>query len=119
MAASTRTTRSSGAASLPPPPPVPVYCICRQPDDPERNMLGCDGGCDDWFHWDCMGIDQTTYEDIRALSLPFSCDRTTVSPDDVHSLVLARPSVDFICPACEERTGLKTTRECPDLILIL
>ena len=35
---------------------VVVYCICHKPDDGFL-MVGCDGGCDNWFHSACVGID--------------------------------------------------------------
>ena len=34
--------------------PNVVYCICRKPDN-HTWMIGCDGGCDGWFHGDCVG----------------------------------------------------------------
>lgn len=44
-----------------------VYCICKKPDHGEL-MVGCDG-CDDWFHFTCMHID----EKYRQLVLSFYC----------------------------------------------
>lgn len=32
-----------------------VFCICRKPDD-HNFMVGCDGGCEDWFHGRCVGV---------------------------------------------------------------
>ncbi|KAH0057375.1 hypothetical protein KCU86_g4327, partial [Aureobasidium melanogenum] len=32
-----------------------LYCICRKPDT-GTFMIGCDGGCDDWFHGKCVNI---------------------------------------------------------------
>ena len=32
-----------------------VFCICRRPDD-HTWMIGCDGGCEDWFHGNCVSI---------------------------------------------------------------
>ena len=56
-----------------------LYCICKKPDN-HRWMIGCDGGCEDWFHGDCVNMKQAD-EDL----------------------------VDkFICPACEE-AGKGTT----------
>jgi COMPASS component SPP1 len=34
-----------------------LYCICRKPDN-HRWMIGCDGGCDDWFHGSCVDMAQ-------------------------------------------------------------
>lgn len=33
-----------------------VFCICRKPDN-HTWMIGCDGGCEDWFHGKCVSID--------------------------------------------------------------
>lgn len=33
-----------------------VFCICRRPDN-HTWMIGCDGGCEDWFHGKCVNID--------------------------------------------------------------
>lgn len=35
-----------------------LYCICRKPDN-HRWMIGCDGGCDDWFHGSCVDMLQS------------------------------------------------------------
>jgi COMPASS component SPP1 len=35
-----------------------IYCICRRPDD-HKYMIGCDGGCDNWFHGACVNITET------------------------------------------------------------
>lgn len=32
-----------------------VYCLCRQPENPDRAMIEC-GECRDWFHFDCVGM---------------------------------------------------------------
>ena len=34
-----------------------LFCICRRPDD-HTWMIGCDGGCEDWFHGKCVDIDE-------------------------------------------------------------
>ena len=57
-----------------------LYCICRKPDN-HRWMIGCDGGCDDWFHGSCVNMAQAD-EDL--------VDR-------------------FICPLCEEKGRGQTT----------
>ena len=32
-----------------------LYCICKQPYNPIRAMIGCDK-CQDWFHTSCIGL---------------------------------------------------------------
>lgn len=34
-----------------------IFCICRRPDN-HTWMIGCDGGCEDWFHGKCVDIDR-------------------------------------------------------------
>ncbi|KAF2125674.1 hypothetical protein P153DRAFT_323738 [Dothidotthia symphoricarpi CBS 119687] len=57
-----------------------LYCICKKPDN-HRWMIGCDGGCDDWFHGDCINMKQA--------------DEGLVDK--------------FICPLCEENGRGKTS----------
>ncbi|KAF9741879.1 PHD-finger domain-containing protein [Paraphaeosphaeria minitans] len=57
-----------------------LYCICRKPDN-HSWMIGCDGGCDDWFHGSCVNMEQAD-EDL--------VDR-------------------FICPLCQEKGRGQTT----------
>ncbi|KAF1353025.1 hypothetical protein EJ07DRAFT_134825 [Lizonia empirigonia] len=57
-----------------------LYCICKKPDN-HKWMIGCDGGCDDWFHGDCVNMKQA--------------DEGLVDK--------------FICPLCEEAGRGNTT----------
>lgn len=34
-----------------------LFCICRKPDD-HTWMIGCDGGCEDWFHGRCVEMNE-------------------------------------------------------------
>lgn len=38
-----------------PDPDANLYCLCRKPDT-GTFMIGCDGGCEDWFHGKCVGV---------------------------------------------------------------
>ena len=40
---------------------VPVYCICRLPDNTEEKMVECDT-CNEWFHKSCMSIPSSVFE---------------------------------------------------------
>lgn len=53
-----------------PDPDAELYCLCRRPDT-GTFMIGCDGGCDDWFHGRCVGI----AERDRALIDRYMCPR--------------------------------------------
>ncbi|EOA89999.1 uncharacterized protein SETTUDRAFT_175163 [Exserohilum turcica Et28A] len=57
-----------------------LYCLCKKPDN-HKWMIGCDGGCDDWFHGDCVNMKQADEELVDK----------------------------FICPLCEERGRGHTT----------
>jgi COMPASS component SPP1 len=57
-----------------------LYCLCKKPDN-HRWMIGCDGGCDDWFHGDCVNMKQADEELVDK----------------------------FICPLCEENGRGHTT----------
>ncbi|KAL1857984.1 COMPASS (complex proteins associated with Set1p) component [Paecilomyces lecythidis] len=57
-----------------------IFCICRRPDN-HTWMIGCDGGCEDWFHGKCVNIDPRDAELIDK----------------------------YICPNCEEQGKGNTT----------
>ncbi|GAD94415.1 PHD transcription factor, putative [Paecilomyces variotii No. 5] len=57
-----------------------IFCICRRPDN-HTWMIGCDGGCEDWFHGRCVNID----------------------PRDADLID------KYICPNCEEQGKRNTT----------
>ncbi|GAA5878847.1 hypothetical protein JCM3774_000984 [Rhodotorula dairenensis] len=59
-----------------------LYCICQTLYDPERMMIACDR-CEEWYHVDCMRIDE----------------------DEVELVDL------FICPKCELNSPERTTRK--------
>ncbi|XP_062522565.1 lysine-specific demethylase 7A-like isoform X2 [Corticium candelabrum] len=40
-----------------------VYCICKQPYDPEQFMIECDV-CKDWFHGSCVNVQEHESYDI-------------------------------------------------------
>ncbi|OJD28034.1 hypothetical protein ACJ73_00564 [Blastomyces percursus] len=60
--------------------PSELFCICRKPDN-HTWMIGCDGGCEDWFHGKCVKIKQ---EDADLID-------------------------KYICPTCESKNGIHTT----------
>ncbi|KAL9056937.1 MAG: hypothetical protein Q9162_002603 [Coniocarpon cinnabarinum] len=51
-----------------------VYCICRRPDN-HTWMIGCDGGCEDWFHGKCVGVRQEDEELIDRYICPNCTER--------------------------------------------
>lgn len=48
-----------------------VYCICRKVES--GFMVGCEGGCDDWFHGKCVNIKdyQKVFHPLLPLTLIF------------------------------------------------
>ncbi|KAF2708707.1 hypothetical protein K504DRAFT_380848 [Pleomassaria siparia CBS 279.74] len=60
-----------------------LYCICRKPDN-HKWMIGCDGGCDDWFHGSCVDMQQADEELVDKFICP-NCEvdgrgQTTYKP---------------------------------------
>eukprot|EP00743_Colponemidia_sp_Colp-15_P005249 GILK01005648.1.p1 GENE.GILK01005648.1~~GILK01005648.1.p1 ORF type:complete len:278 (-),score=33.61 GILK01005648.1:375-1208(-) len=49
---------------------LPRYCICRQPENPDRTMVGCDK-CGEWYHPLCIGLN---VPDDKLETLDFICD---------------------------------------------
>ena len=35
-----------------------AYCICKSAYNKNQPMIGCDGPCQDWYHFACVGIPQ-------------------------------------------------------------
>lgn len=50
-----------------------LYCICKQPDN-HRWMIGCDGGCEDWFHGDCINMKQADEDLVDKFICP-NCEK--------------------------------------------
>jgi COMPASS component SPP1 len=51
-----------------------LYCICRKPDT-GTFMIGCDGGCDDWFHGKCVNIIESWKSLIDKYICPFCTEK--------------------------------------------
>ncbi|KAH8692746.1 putative PHD transcription factor [Talaromyces proteolyticus] len=49
--------------------PDEIFCICRRPDN-HTWMIGCEGGCEDWFHGKCVNINQEDEELIDRYICP-------------------------------------------------
>ncbi|TVY38786.1 Set1 complex component [Lachnellula subtilissima] len=47
------------------------YCVCRGPDD-HRMMVNCEGGCNEWYHCSCIGMD---VEDAKELLDRYICPK--------------------------------------------
>ena len=58
-----------------------LFCICRGPDD-HTWMIACDGGCDDWFHGRCVGMDEKDGKLIEK----YICPNCTSSGDRGQTL---------------------------------
>lgn len=54
-----------------------IYCLCRKPERP--NMIGCDH-CDEWFHPDCLRLDEADVEELTGCG--------------------------WMCPKCERKEGM-------------
>jgi COMPASS component SPP1 len=51
------------------------YCLCRGPDD-HRMMVCCEGGCDEWYHCSCVGIDETDAKELLDVYICPKCHTT-------------------------------------------
>ncbi|CAD0091918.1 unnamed protein product [Aureobasidium vineae] len=51
-----------------------LYCLCRRPDT-GTFMIGCDGGCDDWFHGKCVNISEKWKSLIDKYICPFCTEK--------------------------------------------
>ena len=64
-----------------------VFCICRKPDN-HTWMIGCDGGCEDWFHGKCVNIKEEDAALIdKYICMPFLPSNKSVqypANDPVH-----------------------------------
>eukprot|EP00742_Colponemidia_sp_Colp-10_P006265 GILJ01006714.1.p1 GENE.GILJ01006714.1~~GILJ01006714.1.p1 ORF type:complete len:278 (-),score=26.88 GILJ01006714.1:377-1210(-) len=49
---------------------LPRYCICREPENPDRTMVCCDK-CAEWYHPHCIGLN---VPDDKLDTLEFICD---------------------------------------------
>ncbi|KAL4795605.1 hypothetical protein BDV19DRAFT_167584 [Aspergillus venezuelensis] len=93
-----------------------VFCICRRPDN-HTWMIGCDGGCEDWFHGKCVNIDPRDAELIERYICPNCKERgkgwTTWKP--MCRLVECRKPARFTGPNpskyCSDEHGLEFMRQ--------
>jgi hypothetical protein len=46
-----------------------LFCVCQQPYDTTAEYIGCDG-CENWFHFKCVGLEKREGEPIEA---PYFC----------------------------------------------
>lgn len=66
-----------------------IFCICRRPDN-HTWMIGCDGGCEDWFHGKCVKIDPRDADLIEK----YICEFTPwLSAKHVLTRSLSRPEL--------------------------
>lgn len=60
-----------------------VFCVCRKPDN-HRWMIACDGGCNDWYHGDCVKVSEQEGRLIDKYICGFGASRTTPSFRAAH-----------------------------------
>ncbi|CDW80850.1 transcription factor jumonji [Stylonychia lemnae] len=68
---------------------IKLYCICRTADESSQ-MIGCDK-CDEWYHFECVGIDPVF------ISVCFNLYLQSTIPD--------LESYEFICPECQKKAS--------------
>eukprot|EP00184_Porphyridium_aerugineum_P001734 CAMPEP_0184697310 /NCGR_PEP_ID=MMETSP0313-20130426/4314_1 /TAXON_ID=2792 /ORGANISM="Porphyridium aerugineum, Strain SAG 1380-2" /LENGTH=1095 /DNA_ID=CAMNT_0027156087 /DNA_START=364 /DNA_END=3648 /DNA_ORIENTATION=+ len=40
------------------------YCLCKMPWSGDQFMVGCEGGCKNWFHKDCINLSESDVEKL-------------------------------------------------------
>ena len=88
-----------------------VFCICRKPDN-HTWMIGCDGGCEDWFHGKCVKIDQVDADliDKYICELPLPLLQGSFTSCCILVRVNLYPSNRMnVGPSCERKHGTRTT----------
>ena len=55
---------------------VPVYCVCRLPDNKQERMICCIN-CNEWYHQTCLSVSRSVFED-KNLSYKWICSKCTV-----------------------------------------
>lgn len=86
----------------------PVFCVCRRPDN-HAWMIGCDGGCEDWYHPKCVGIEQADGELIDKYICACSFSRRLPVQPILYVCVLILTVKYCAGPSCEKRLGAHTT----------
>ena len=74
-----------------------LFCICRKPDD-HTWMIGCDGGCEDWFHGRCVNLQQKD----EALIDKYICKKS-------DSAIMISANVSCLGPNCAEKKRVQTS----------
>ncbi|RAR15972.1 zinc finger phd-type protein [Stemphylium lycopersici] len=88
-----------------------LYCLCKKPDN-HRWMIGCDGGCDDWFHGDCVNMKQADEELVDKFICPL-CEENGIGHTTWKPMCRrdgcrkpARPAKDDESKYCSDDCGL-------------
>ncbi|KAI9823094.1 MAG: hypothetical protein M1826_000298, partial [Phylliscum demangeonii] len=81
---------------------VPLYCICKKPDDGSV-MIGCDGGCNDWFHAACVHVDP---EDMELID-KYICTASPVRTPLLRTLLIMSPLAGAQCDTADKHTTWK------------
>lgn len=58
-----------------------LFCTCQTPYDDSRFYVGCDGGCEGWFHPQCVGITQAEAEKLATYICP-ECKKKEKDKED-------------------------------------
>lgn len=89
-----------------------VFCICRKGDN-HTWMIGCDGGCEDWFHGRCVNIQERDGDLIDKYICP-NCEEKGVGQTTWKRMcrrkecrkparVLAEPPSKYCTDECKKR----------------
>ena len=109
---------------------VEKFCLCREPSDPDRDYVGCDGQEDcsygGWFHYEC--VDYMYSQADMESGLPFWCDscksaRYFAEDDETPKMIASKVGcvlVDLVAINQAKLKGLvSNSRLKPDTALLI
>ena len=96
-----------------------LYCLCQQPYNEDRPMLSCDY-CQDWFHYDCIGLrapsDDEDDEDVapQDYRCPACCWKVTSSacPSSAACTLSSLSIADEVAPGSRPASSTLIRRSC-------
>lgn len=68
---------------------IPLFCICRLPDNREEKMGKCEE-CKEWFHKSCLSIPKKVFEEVNSKWYCTKCKKKMTTQ-------IYPPQIDFWC----------------------
>jgi len=102
-----------------------VFCLCKQPYDKSRPMIGCDS-CEEWYHLDCVGLAEEELESIETYEC-VSCGKGSKNgsgdeddgyqeyedePDDGYADGDHSQELGVVCSYCGNTVAARSSIKC-------